>query len=129
MLGRPAQLTPVADRLRFGSDFLSRSPWGGNGVMFAGAFSPAWRAAQNRVSELKGSGSAFLDIAGGDGAAGTRAPVQRCETVAAVADEGDDYEMSLEAARTLIGAGHRIIGFAMGAAVAASAACAVWLLF
>jgi hypothetical protein len=96
--------------------------------MFAGAFSPAWRAAQHRVSELKGSDPAFLGIASGDGAARTRAPAARCEAVAAVGDEGDDYEMSFEAARTMVAAGDRIIGFAMGAAVAA-AACAVWLFF
>jgi hypothetical protein len=96
--------------------------------MFAGAFSPAWRAAQNRVSELKGSDPALLGIASGDGVARTRAPVPRCETVVAVADEGDDYEMSIEAARTLVAAGDRIIGFAMGAVVA-TAACAVWLFF
>lgn len=96
--------------------------------MVAWTFTPAWRrASQNKLLAPKGLGPEFFDIAGGDGRrqAGVRTP-SSCEAVACVADDGDDFEMGIETTRSLIAAGDRIIGFAVGATVVAAAG-AIWL--
>lgn len=95
--------------------------------MVAWTFSAAGRRGQ-KLSDAAGLGAELLAISGGGLHTQTsRQTPMKSDAVACIADEGDDFEMAIESARSMIGAGDRIIGFAIGAA-AVAAVGAIWML-